>query len=611
MNKLLEDDSLIANVRVELALDRDFDYLVPDALREAVALGSQVLVPFGRQLKKGYVVGFADKSDFAQLKKIRDVIGEKPLLTEPVLRLARWMAEYYAAPLEMCIQAIIPSAVRRKNNQFKKLLYVTVLPAAADDDLLARLASESSRQYEVLQILCRNGSMPMGALVREAGTTAVTVRALAEKAFVQIEETVVNRDPFANSTILKTEPLPLMEEQQTSFAQVCASLDAGNGKVVLLHGVTGSGKTEVYLQSLDYALKQGKGGIILVPEISLTPQTVQRFRSRFGDRIAVLHSHLSDGERHDEWHRLYDGKALIAIGARSALFAPVRNLGLIVVDEEHEGSYKQDEAPRYNARDIAVVRGHFENCTVILGSATPSLESYNNARVGKYELSKLTIRADHRSMPLMHIVDMRVEAQREGKIHAISRELKEAIDQRLRGGEQIILFLNRRGFSTSLICTTCGYVAECPDCSIAMTYHKTTHKLICHICGRTQVVPVTCPEEKCAGTEFKKSGFGTQRIEEIVSKIFPGARIARMDSDTTTRKDSYERILGGFRAGKTDILIGTQMIAKGLHFPNVTLVGVINADSSLHMPDFRAGERTFQLLTQVSGRAGRGEIPVR
>ena len=383
--------------------------------------------------------------------------------------------------------------------------------------------------------------------------------------------------------------------------------------VFLLHGVTGSGKTEVYLQAIAHALEQGKGAIVLVPEISLTPQTVERFKARFTSGplqtlVAVLHSHLSAGERHDEWHKIRQGRARIVIGARSAIFAPVEPLGLIVVDEEHEHSYKQEEAPRYHARDVAIVRGQMENATVLLGSATPSMESFYNCKQGKYALLELLERADDKKMPVVRIVDMR-QTVRTGKgIPIFSPQLKEAIGQRLDRQEQVILFLNRRGYSTSLQCPLCGFVAECPNCSVSLTYHRHEQKLCCHICNHTEPVPPVCPNQKCRNPAIRYAGVGTQKVEETLTKLFPHARLKRMDSDALKRKEDYRRILGDFRTGKIDILVGTQMIAKGLHFPNVTLVGIIYADLALHQPDFRAGERTFQLLTQVAGRAGRGDI---
>ena len=381
----------------------------------------------------------------------------------------------------------------------------------------------------------------------------------------------------------------------------------------LLHGVTGSGKTEVYLQAIAHALEQGKGAIVLVPEISLTPQTVERFKSRFSSGplktlVAVLHSHLSSGERHDEWHKIRQGRARIVIGARSAVFAPIDPLGLIIVDEEHENSYKQEEAPRYHARDVAVVRGQMEKAVVVLGTATPSLESFYNVTRGKYALLELLQRADDKKMPVVRVIDMRQVARKEKGPQIFSHQLKEAITQRLEKKEQTILFLNRRGFATSMQCPLCGYVAECPNCSVSLTYHRAAQKLACHICGHETKAPTVCPQPKCRNPQIRYSGLGTEKVESTLVKLFPNAIIRRMDSDTLKRKEDYRNILGDFKRGKIDILVGTQMIAKGLHFPNVTLVGIIYADLSLHVPDFRAGERTFQLLTQVSGRAGRGDV---
>ncbi len=385
------------------------------------------------------------------------------------------------------------------------------------------------------------------------------------------------------------------------------------GGTFLLHGVTGSGKTEVYLQAIAHALEQGKGAIVLVPEISLTPQTVERFKARFSSGplrtlVAVLHSHLSSGERHDEWHKIRQGRARIVIGARSAIFAPVEPLGLIIVDEEHEHSYKQEESPRYHARDVAVVRGQMEGAVVVLGSATPSMESFYNAQRGKYQLLEMPTRVDDQRMPVVRVVDMRSEARKARGAPIFSVQLKEAMTQRLERREQTILFLNRRGFSTSLQCPKCGYVASCPNCSVSLTFHRRAALLLCHICGHSAQAPAVCPEKGCRNPEIRYSGLGTEKVEDTLHKLFPHARIERMDSDTLKRKEDYRRILGDFRAGKIDILVGTQMIAKGLHFPNVTLVGIIHADLSLHIPDFRAGERTFQLLTQVAGRAGRGDV---
>jgi len=588
----------IAKVVVEISLNREFDYRIPAHLQSSIHVGSQVVVPFHSRELRGFVVGLANHSAFGdKLKEIAGVVGEKPLIPDPIMKLAYWIADYYCAPIEAAVRTVLPSAVRKRGARHKKQLVVSLTGNIPE--------KISVKQDEVFQALEKHGQMTMSELKERTGCSDSPIRTLEKHGLVKIEESTILRDPHAGLELLRTQPFDLMVEQQTALDAISASMEKEKPGTVLLHGVTGSGKTEVYLQAIQRALDKGQGAIVLVPEISLTPQTVDRFRSRFGDCVAVLHSSLSDGERHDEWHRIRNGEARIAIGARSALFAPIENLGLIVVDEEHEPTYKQEESPRYNARDAAVMRGHLENCCVVLGSATPALESFNNVREGRYELAEMLMRVDDRSMPLMRVVDMRIEAEKEGRPHIFSAELVQAIYERLNCNEQVILFLNRRGFSSSLQCEQCGYVAECGECSVSMTYHKRAHKLLCHICGTESTVPDRCPE--CGDPDFKYAGMGTERIEEVLEKLCPKAKVARMDSDTMRKKDSYRTVLDKFRTGKIDILLGTQMIAKGLDFPNVTLVGVLYADMSLHMPDFRAGERTFQLLTQVAGRAGRGE----
>ncbi len=588
----------IAKVVVEISLDREFDYRIPAHLRSVIRVGTQVVVPFKSRELRGFVVGLAGKSAFdGKLKEITGMVGEKPLIPDSIMKLAYWIADYYCAPIEHAVRTVLPSAVRKRGAQHKKQLVVSLTGRVPE--------TITARQDEIFQTLQAHGAMTLSELKERCGCTDSPVRTLEKHGLVTIEESTILRDPHAGLELLRTKPFGLMVEQREALNRIKAQMDRKNPGTVLLHGVTGSGKTEVYLQAIQHALNQDKGAIVLVPEISLTPQTVDRFRSRFGDCVAVLHSCLSEGERHDEWHRIRNGEARIAIGARSALFAPVEKPGLIVIDEEHEPTYKQDESPRYNARDVAVMRGHLENCCVVLGSATPSLESFNNVKEGRYELAEMLQRVDDRSMPLMRIVDMRIEAEKEGRPHIFSRELVQGIYDRLDHREQVILFLNRRGFSSSLQCEKCGYVAECKSCSISMTYHKRAHKLLCHICGAEAAVPNCCPD--CSDPDFKYAGMGTEKIEEVLEKLCPNARVARMDSDTMRRKDSYRTVLEQFRLGRIDILLGTQMIAKGLDFPNVTLVGVLYADMSLHVPDFRAGERTFQLLTQVAGRAGRGE----
>ena len=639
---------MIARVTLELALRKEFDYLIPPELAGQIEVGSRVQVPFGPRKVLGCVTGLAEESAHTTLKPILKVIGAQALVTPKILQLARWIGDYYCCAPETALKSVLPEAVRHEKAGWRERLYVRVLPLAGEAPKLAK------RQQEVWRILQERRELPLQELLALAQTTAATLRRLEDKGLITIAPEISERDPYAREHILPSQPLPLNAAQAKALAAILADMDgvekvesreqraeiqspqeaADQGpnptpapipthhasritppasRTFLLHGVTGSGKTEVYLQALAHALEQGKGAIVLVPEISLTPQTVERFKARFNSGplrtlVAVLHSHLSSGERHDEWHKIRQGRARIVIGARSAIFAPVEPLGLIVVDEEHEHTYKQEEAPRYNARDVAIVRGQMENATVVLGSATPSMESFYNCTQGKYTLLDLPERADDKKMPVVRIVDMR-QTVRGGKgIPIFSPQLKEAIAQRLERKEQTILFLNRRGYSTSLQCPLCGFVAECPNCSLSLTYHRHEQKLCCHICGHTDRVPPACPNEKCRNPAIRYAGLGTQKVEETLAKLFPQARITRMDSDTLKRKEDYRRILGDFRVGKIDILLGTQMIAKGLHFPNVTLVGIIYADMALHQPDFRAGERTFQLLTQVSGRAGRGDI---
>jgi primosomal protein N' (replication factor Y) (superfamily II helicase) len=621
---------MIARVTLEIALRREFDYLIPPEFEAQVQVGSRVKVPFGPRQVLGCVTGLVESSPHTNLRPILKVIGGQALVTPKVLALARWIAGYYCCPVEIALKSVLPEAVRKEDEGWRERLCVHALPVMGE---LPRL---TKRQQEVWNIIEEWREMPLQELLALAGTTAETVRRLEDKNLVHVGPQVSERDPYAREHILPTSPLALNADQAAALACVVAALDhrsaergtrdAGAGAVepsaaasrspsatFLLHGVTGSGKTEVYLQAISHTLRQGQGAIVLVPEISLTPQTVERFKARFCSGplqtlVAVLHSHLSAGERHDEWHKIRQGRARIVIGARSAIFAPVDPLGLIIVDEEHEHSYKQEEAPRYHARDVAVVRGQREGAVVVLGSATPSLESYHNAKRGKYTLIELPLRADDKKMPLVRVIDMRQEARQEKGIPIFSRKLKEEITNRLDRGEQVMLFLNRRGYATSMQCPKCGYVAECPNCSVALTYHRHNQKLLCHICGHDRPAPTLCPEARCRNPAIRYAGLGTEKVEDTLSRLFPRARVKRMDSDTLKRKEDYRRILGDFRTGRIDILVGTQMIAKGLHFPNVTLVGIIYADLSLHQPDFRAGERTFQLLTQVAGRAGRGDV---
>ncbi len=644
---------MIARVTLEIALRKEFDYAIPPELAGRVDVGSRVQVPFGPRKVLGVVTAVAEESAHARLKPILKVLGTQTLVTPKVLKLARWIGEYYCCAPEIALKSVLPEAVRKEDARWRERLFVRALPFAGELPKLAK------RQREIWNLIEERRELPLQELVELADTTAATIRRLEDKGLIAITHQISERDPYANEIILPTLPIVLNPAQAAALEKIKAAMDSVGGTSVppetvgrvpiepvatfnplrsrtdeirrdaefnprdagatqsartfLLHGVTGSGKTEIYLQAIAYALEQGKGAIVLVPEISLTPQTVERFKARFSSGplqtlVAVLHSHLSAGERHDEWHKIRQGRARIVIGARSAIFAPVEPLGLVIVDEEHEHTYKQEEAPRYHARDVAVMRGQMEGAVVVLGSATPSLESYFNCKKGKFTLLDLPERVDNQKLPYVRVVDMRQAAQKEKGALIFSPQLKEAIQQRLERGEQTILFLNRRGYSSSLQCPKCGFVATCPNCSLALTFHRQEQKLRCHICGHHEPVPKVCPEEKCKNPAIRYAGLGTQKVEDTLNKLFPKARVTRMDADTMKRKDDYRSILGDFRVGKIDILIGTQMIAKGLHFPNVTLVGIIYADLALHQPDFRAGERTFQLLTQVAGRAGRGDI---
>jgi primosomal protein N' (replication factor Y) (superfamily II helicase) len=624
-------------VIIDRSIRRELDYSVPETLTDKVVVGSRVRVPFRDKSLLATVVATLEESPAEGIKPVIALLGEKPVLSANLIELARWMAGYYCCPIETVMRSLLPQVIRRAEVGWKKQLFVSPARTITDDEI-EKLRKRAPRQAELLQAIAQlPAPMPAADLLRETSLDHSTLRALVRRGFAALHEQAIARDPHATEEFVADAELAMNEEQTTALKLIETALENPESHPpILLHGVTGSGKTEVYLQAIRATLARGKTAIVLVPEISLTPQTVERFKSRFAARpemVAVLHSHLSEGERHDEWHKLHSGRARIVIGARSAVFAPLENLGLIVVDEEHETSYKQEEAPRYHARDVAVVRAKLEKCAVLLGTATPSLESYANASRGKYVLTTLSQRVDQCQMPLMRIVDLRQERRKEKAAAILSEKLRGAIEARLTKKEQTILFLNRRGFSTSLLCSHCGKARDCPNCSVALTFHRNsgasfargagfqpakledprvtnlhhTSRLSCHLCGHSAAVPKRCPE--CGQDALIYAGFGTEKVEANVAAIFPKAVVRRMDADSMTRKDAYRETLHAFRAGKIDILVGTQMIAKGLHFPNVTLVGIINADLALHLPDFRAGERTFQLLTQVAGRAGRGEAP--
>jgi primosomal protein N' (replication factor Y) len=598
---------LAASVLIDGPSELVFDYAIPDHLK--ILPGCRVRIPLRNRDATGTVlrVQEAPQSEF-DLRYLTSLVDPEPLITPALLKLAEWITSYYGTPLEQVFRSIIPASIRGDKTS-AKIRKAAILAKKPTEIELAKLAKRAKRQHQIITLLSI-ADKPIPITELGGASTSSSIKTLTEKGWVKVINLEVRRDPDANETFLPSDPLTLNEEQDEAYQTISKSLHSETPKPILLHGITGSGKTEVYLQATRTALKLGKNVIILVPEISLAPQTVERFKARFHDltdQIAILHSNLSQGERFDEWHRIRAGKARIVIGARSAIFAPVKDPGLIIVDEEHEPAYKQENPPKYHARDLAVVRCNLEKCTVVLGSATPSLETFQNTQLKKYQIVKMTERADGASLPLTRVVDMRIEAKKhKGRDAIISDVLRTSVEKRIEANEQVIIFLNRRGFARSLQCPPCGHVIECNHCSIPLTYHRGDERLVCHVCGFQSIVPRLCPN--CQDPAIRFQGYGTEKAETILRKVFPSAKIARLDTDTTRRKNTLRDTLRDFRAKKINILLGTQMIAKGLDFPNVTLVGVLNADLSLYAPDFRAGERTFQLLTQVAGRAGRGEM---
>lgn len=522
-----------ASVVIRMPLDRPFSYRIPEKIKDKIEVGKRVWVPFGPRRVVGYVVELTDKADVKNIRPIESVIDATPIVSEELLRLSKWISEYYICSWGEAIDATIPGVLKKGKT-----------------DIRARKSFEE-RKYEDTRDISPN------------------------------------------------------PEQRKALDAINDSVDSSTHSVFLLHGITASGKTEIYIQAIRHSLTHGRSSIVLVPEISLTPQTVERFKSRFGDNVAVMHSGLLGSERFREYKKIKDGRAKIVIGARSAIFSPVRNLGLVIIDEEHETSYKQESVPRYHAREVGVKRAEISGATVILGTATPSLESYFNAKAGRYKLLELKKRIKDIALPKVNIVDMRKELDQKHYATIFSRSLKDRIGKVLARGEQAILFLNRRGFSTFIYCRKCGIVIRCKRCDAVMVYHYSKKKLNCHYCNWSIDPPETCA--KCKSTYVKYFGMGTERVESELYRYFPEGRIDRMDADTTRKRGSHDKVLGKFKDQSINILVGTQMIAKGLDFPQVTLVGVVSADTTLNLPDFRASERTFNLLTQVAGRAGRGD----
>lgn len=657
----------IARVIVDVpasVVNQTFDYKIPERYQALVTPGMRVVIPFGPRKITGFVMERVATSSFDSLKEIIEVLDLTPVLTPELLLLGKWVAKETVALYITTFQAMLPQVLKAKYKKEiirktdaileaelerlfankERLPYEDVVSKLSnvahlqhhlekgdvfihylvksqetkryetiytpkDSDELAKeidaLPANATRQKEILTYFINHPTpIEQANLYRILKITGAHLTPLVKKELLTKEKREVYRDPYKQN-VPRTEKLPLTDEQEQAMLPIKRTIQANKHRTFLLHGVTGSGKTEVYLQAIADVIEQGKEAIVLVPEIALTPQMVHRFKGRFGANVAVMHSALSVGEKYDEWRKIQRKEVQVVVGARSAIFAPFENLGIIIIDEEHETTYKQEETPRYHAKDVAIKRGELNNCPVVLGSATPTLEAYARAQKGVYELLTLTKRTNDQAMPPVNIVDMRNEL-RSGNRTMFSKELVQKINDRLEKKQQIVLLLNRRGYSTFALCRDCGHVEQCPNCDISLTYHKRDHRLKCHYCSYETGLPSTCPA--CQSEAIHFFGTGTERVEEALLKILPQARVIRMDVDTTRKKGAHERLLRKFSNQEADILLGTQMIAKGLDFENVTLVGVLAADSMLHLPDFRSSEKTFQLITQVSGRAGRHEL---
>jgi primosomal protein N' (replication factor Y) len=672
-----------ARVAFPLPEDLTFSYAIPARLQSLVQRGSRILAPLGEGIREGVIVDLMDDPDLPddsiKVKNLTDCLDDTPTFSDELLRLTKWMSEYYLSSWGEAFRCAAPAAVRTRQNrivhslatdeqianmrQSRQTEILSVLreealslhqiarrigagvsrlrPALSalqekglvelksnvqskartqtisvvslakpvseiEKQILQLEANRAPKQAEMLRLLIdRDGeTLTTGELTKRANTSLTGLQSLEQKGLIHLEVVQIVRNPMSLDPVAPTQPLTLNPDQATALRAIQGAIGSDRRELFLLHGVTGSGKTEVYMQAMASVLGRGKQVIVLVPEISLTPQTVSRFVGRFGARVSVLHSNLSDGERYDQWQQIKSGAADIVVGPRSAIFAPFPNLGLIIIDEEHETSYKQeDTAPRYHARDVATKRSELANCPLVLGSATPSLESFYRVQRGEFYLLRLPSRVKNIKLPPVRIVDMCNELKQNNRT-IFSTVLRNSIKDRLAKNEQIILFLNRRGYSSYVFCRACGFVERCDNCSISLTFHFDTKLMMCHHCGDARPTSDLCPQ--CGSPYMRYFGLGTEQVEQDTIKAFPHACVKRMDADSTTRKDAHQKILDAFKSRQIDILVGTQMIAKGLDFPNVTLVGVISADTALNLPDFRAGERSFNLLTQVAGRSGRG-----
>lgn len=667
---------MIANVIVDIPaknVDKAFDYKIPEDLESVVKIGIRVEVPFGPRKIQGFVISISEDItsdiDASKIKSIISVKDFKPELTPELIQLSEWMSNFHLVKRISALEIMLPSAIKAKYQkiyqindpenipaeyshhfnkegvltfeQAQKLQivselesfvksgslnkdtfvgqqltrkYVTCVKLESMDriDDIIRALSKKEKQLDVINYLIEHRAQTVKLkTLKEEGFSTSSINTLVKNQIITKYESIENRDPYAHRLFEKEKNKSLTSSQQVSFDKINKAINENKFETFLLHGVTGSGKTEVYLQTIETVLKKGEQAIMLVPEIALTPQMVNRFKARFGEEVAVLHSGLSKGEKYDEWQKIRDGKASVSVGARSSIFAPFDKLGLIIIDEEHESTYKQEDYPRYHAREIAMWRSEFHQCPVVLGSATPSLESFARAEKNVYHYLPLPERVNQQKMPDIHLIDMREELQ-SGNRSMFSEQLKDAIQHRIDNGEQTVLFLNRRGHSSFVLCRDCGHVPQCPNCDISLTYHKTNDELKCHYCGYSESMHQKCPS--CESEHIRQMGVGTQKVEELIYDTFSNAKVIRMDVDTTSKKGAHEKLLNAFGNQEANILLGTQMIAKGLDFENITLVGVLNADTMLNLPDFRSSEKTFQLLTQVAGRAGRhkktGEVMI-
>jgi primosomal protein N' (replication factor Y) (superfamily II helicase) len=595
-----------AEVVFDRPLDHAYTYAIPEGL--AVDPGQRVLVPFGQGNRPtvGFCVGISEEAPSRSVKSLLQVLDPEPIVTANLMKLTRWMADYYVAGWGQVLNGVVPAGAKAGAGT-RTVALIEPMPMSLRRDPAPTL---SPKQQAALAILDKAGhSMEISELARQVGCGPGPIRGLIDKGLglrkVGRIETPATFDESTTATpaVESATAPPLTPDQQAVWNDLAPALREGGFHAHLLYGVTGSGKTELYLRAIEEVVRQGKEALILVPEISLTPQTIRAFRGRFGE-VAVLHSHLQEAQRGGHWRRIASGQVQVVVGARSAIFAPTRRLGLIVIDEEHEPSFKQETTPRYHGRDVAVMRARIENIPILLGSATPSLESWHNAQRGQYRLHELPRRVHDRPMPRVHLIDLRHDKHPDKRLHGLSPTLEREMRRALDSGGQVILFLNRRGFSTNLLCPSCGHVEMCKFCDLALTFHKERNLTLCHYCGYEKIPVHQCPE--CSAPQIRYHGMGTEKLESEILAKFPQKKVRRMDSDTMKKPGSHAKTLDAFGRGEIDILVGTQMIAKGLDFPNVTLVGVINADVGLHHADFRAPERTFQLLAQVAGRTGRG-----